>query len=51
MRDIVHDYAPYFASVQAAGTVPIRRGGVTVFDVAVYRATAMRAPYPAPLPP
>jgi len=50
-RDIVHDYAPYFASVQAAGTVPIRRGGVTVFNVAVYRATAMRAAYPAPLPP
>lgn len=50
-RDIVHDYAPYFASVQPEGTVPIRRGGVTAFDVAVYRATAMRAPYPAPLPP
>ncbi len=50
-RDIVHDYAPYFASIQPAGTVPVNRGGRTAFQVAVFRATRMLAPYPSPLPP
>ncbi len=50
-RDIVRDYAPYFASIQPAGTVPVNRGGRTAFQVAVFRATRMLAPYPSPLPP
>ncbi len=49
-RDIVKEYAPYFASVVPAGTVPIRRGGQVAFEVAAYRAWDMQKPYPAPLP-
>ena len=49
--NVRQEYAPYFAAVDSAGTVPIRRGGRVAFTVAVYRATRMRAPYPAPLPP
>ncbi|OYV72761.1 MAG: hypothetical protein B7Z72_04055, partial [Gemmatimonadetes bacterium 21-71-4] len=49
--NVQRQYAPYFAAVEPAGTVPIRRGGRVAFTVAVYRATRMRAPYPVPLPP
>ncbi len=50
-RDIVREYAPYFASVTPAGTVPVMRGGGAAFQVAVFRASRMVAAYPSPLPP
>lgn len=44
--DVAARYAPYFASVRPAGSVAIMRGGRAAFDVAVFRATGMRAAFP-----
>ncbi|MDE3127995.1 MAG: hypothetical protein KGL38_08310, partial [Gemmatimonadota bacterium] len=49
-RDVVKEYAPYFATIVPVGTVPIMRGGQVAFEVAAFRAWDMQKPYPAPLP-
>ncbi len=45
-RDIVKEYAPYFASVEPEGAVPLVRGGTVAFEVAVFRGTRMTAAFP-----
>jgi Dolichyl-phosphate-mannose-protein mannosyltransferase len=47
-RNIVAGYAPYFSSIVPAGMVPITRAGHVEFQLAAFRATRMRAVYPAP---
>lgn len=47
-RNVVQEYARYFAAIEPAGMVAIRRAGLVEFQVAAFRATDMRAAYPGP---
>ncbi len=44
--DVKALYAPYFASVDSIGTVPIRRGGVVAMELTVYVARHFERPFP-----
>lgn len=48
--DVVSAFSPYFESVEAAGVVPIHRGGREALRVGIWKARGFRRAYPTEQP-